>query len=114
MEFFHRVQIRSGKERRRWETPQVWYFFFFFLAVLGFELWASHLLGRHYQLEPLCQSFFCVGYFWDRVLQFICPGWLQTVILLIAASREARITGMSHQYPPTVLFWKSTSQFVLF
>jgi hypothetical protein len=27
MEFFHRVQIRSGKERRRWETPQVWYFF---------------------------------------------------------------------------------------
>jgi hypothetical protein len=43
-----------------------------------------------------CKFFF---FFWDRVLQTICPGWLQTVILLISASWVARITVVSHQCP---------------
>jgi hypothetical protein len=30
-------------------------------------------------------------------LKTVCPGWLQTVILLISASQVARLTGMSHQ-----------------
>jgi hypothetical protein len=29
--------------------------------------------------------------FWDRVLPTICPGWLQTSILLISASWVARL-----------------------
>jgi hypothetical protein len=39
--------------------------------------------------------FFLFFFFWVRVLGTIC--WLQTTILLISASREARITGVSHQ-----------------
>jgi hypothetical protein len=37
---------------------------------------------------------FCLGIF--RVSWTICLGWLQTVILLISASRVARITGVRH------------------
>jgi hypothetical protein len=40
--------------------------------------------------------YFCIGYFWDRVSQAICLGCLLTRILLISASSEARIIGMSH------------------
>jgi hypothetical protein len=57
-----------------------------FFVVLGFEL-------RAY-LEPLHQTLFCEGFYRDGVLQTICPGWLRTMILLIAASSVARITGM--------------------
>jgi hypothetical protein len=39
--------------------------------------------------------FFCDRYFRDRVLQTICPGWLQTAILLISTSWVAGITGMT-------------------
>jgi hypothetical protein len=28
-------------------------------------------------------ALFCEGFFWDRVSQTICPGWLRTMILLI-------------------------------
>jgi hypothetical protein len=35
-------------------------------------------------------------FFWNRVLQTICLGWLQTTIPLISASWVARITGVSH------------------
>jgi hypothetical protein len=44
-------------------------------------------------------AFFCDGFFQDRVSWTSCPGWLQTVILLISASWVARITGVSHQLP---------------
>jgi hypothetical protein len=44
-----------------------------------------------------------LGFFWDRVSQTICPGWLRKVILLISASWVARITGVSHQCPPEYL-----------
>jgi hypothetical protein len=70
-------------------------FFFFFLLVLGFELNASGLLDRHsttWAMSPL----FCVGYFWDRVLQTICLGWLQMAFLLISASWVSSIIGVSH------------------
>jgi hypothetical protein len=39
----------------------------------------------------------CAGYFWNRVSQTVCPGWLWTTILLIPAFQVARITGVSHQ-----------------
>jgi hypothetical protein len=43
--------------------------------------------------------YFCDGFLWDKVSRTICLGWLQTVILLISASRVARIIGISHQWP---------------
>jgi hypothetical protein len=62
-------------------------------GMLGFELWAyalSHSTG------PFLWFFF---FFWDRVLQTICLGSLQTSILMVSTSWVARITGMSHQCP---------------
>jgi hypothetical protein len=45
-----------------------------------------------------------LGVFWDRVSRTICPGWLQTVILLISVSWVARTTGMSHQRLVSTIF----------
>jgi hypothetical protein len=75
-----------------------WLSFFFFCAVLGFELRASP-----WATPP---ALFCDGIFWDRVSQTICPGWLRTTILLISAYWVARITGMSH--------WHLASNILLF
>jgi hypothetical protein len=61
-------------------------------VLLGLELRAFTL---SHSTSPLCD-----GYFRDRVSRTICPGWLQTAILLISASWIARITGMSHWCPP--------------
>jgi hypothetical protein len=41
------------------------------------------------------------------VSQTICPGWLETSILLISASWVARITGMSHWHWAQVCFLKA-------
>jgi hypothetical protein len=64
---------------------------FFVCVVLGLELRAYTF--RH-PTSPFCQ-----GFFWDRVLQIICLGWIWTAFLLICASYVARVTGMSHWYP---------------
>jgi hypothetical protein len=53
----------------------------FTFVVLGFELRAYTL--SHSTSAP---SLFCDGFFRDKFSQTICPGWLQTVILLISAS----------------------------
>jgi hypothetical protein len=48
----------------------------FFLAVLGFELRAPHLLGRHFPTWTTPPALFCVGYFPDRVLRrFVWAGF---------------------------------------
>jgi hypothetical protein len=71
--------------------------FFFFLAVLGFELRASSLLGRHsYHHLTIPFALFLWWIFWDRVSWTICVSWLGTVILLTSASWVARIAGVSH------------------
>jgi hypothetical protein len=44
-------------------------------------------------------AFFVMGFFQDRISRTVCPGWLQTLILLISASPIARITGVSHWHP---------------
>jgi hypothetical protein len=74
--------------------PSVSFFFF-----CGTGAWTQ---GLH--LEPLHQPYFCEGFLWDKVLQTICLGWLWTAILLISASRVARITDMSHRWL-AVSFW---------
>jgi hypothetical protein len=58
----------------------------------------------HFQLEPPHQPFFYDGFFWDRVLRTICPGWLRTVILLISASWAARIQAWATSTQPWALF----------
>jgi hypothetical protein len=48
-------------------------------------------------LEPLHQPIFVIFFFQDRISQTICLDWLRTVVLLVPASRVARITGVSHR-----------------
>jgi hypothetical protein len=90
-----------------------WYIFFlflhlFFLAVLEFELSASCLLGRHSTTWATLpeNTIFCVGYFQDRVLWTLCPGWPQTMILLISASWVTRIISMSYWHPAGMSFFQ--------
>jgi hypothetical protein len=54
-------------------------------------------------LEPVHQPFRRYFFFRVRVSQTICLGWLRTSTLLISASFVARITGMSHQHPATLI-----------
>jgi hypothetical protein len=63
-----------------------------FFSVLGLEL-------RAYTLSHSTIPSFLWWVFQDRVSWTICPGWLWTVILLIAASWLARIIGLSHRHP---------------
>jgi hypothetical protein len=49
-------------------------------------------------------SAFCSGYFGDEVLWTICSNWLRVMILLISASKVARITGVSHWHPALHFF----------
>jgi hypothetical protein len=72
--------------------------YFFFFAILDFELTASTVVWQAlYHLSHSTSSFFvCVWYLQDRISQIICPGWLQTAILLLSTSRVARIKRMSH------------------
>jgi hypothetical protein len=59
-----------------------------FCFVLGY--WGLNSVPTTWATLPL--------FFWARVSQTICPGWLGTPILLISASWVARITGLSHQH----------------
>jgi hypothetical protein len=74
------------------------------LMTLGFELKASHLLGRWSTTWAISLALFCVGCFWYKVLQIVCPAWPQMVMPLFSASRMVRITGVSHQHPATFYF----------
>jgi hypothetical protein len=66
-------------------------FLFFFFFSTG--VWTQNL-----QTWATSPALFLWRVFQDRVLQTICLGWLQTMILLIAAFWVARITGVSHWY----------------
>jgi hypothetical protein len=55
------------------------------------------VLTQSLHLELLYQPFFVMVFFQNRFSQTICPGWLQTMILLI--SWVPRTSGMSHQHP---------------
>jgi hypothetical protein len=55
--------------------PPLIFLFSFLMAALEFELRTLCLLGRcSYCLSHSSKSFFCDGFFRDRVLQTICPG----------------------------------------
>jgi hypothetical protein len=72
------------------------------LAILGLEFRATPWATPP---APL----FCDGFFLDRVSPTICPGWLQTPILLISASWVVRIIRMSHWHPGCFCFWDRVS-----
>jgi hypothetical protein len=63
-------------KRQLWDFLE---FFYIFSAVLEFEL-------RAYTLSHSTSFSFFVICFWGGVSWTICPGWLQTTILLISAS----------------------------
>jgi hypothetical protein len=72
---------------------QVKYSYSFFSLVDGTGVWIrTPCLLRRLSINwttPL--AFFCNEFFQDRVSRTICPGWLQTMILLISTSRVPRI-----------------------
>jgi hypothetical protein len=84
----------------------------FLILSVSFFLWYWVLNSRSTP-GATPPALFCDGFFfWDRVSQTICLGWLQNVILLISASWVAKITGVSHQHSafpnshfPLLLSW---------
>jgi hypothetical protein len=79
-----------------------------FFSVLGLNL-------RAFTLSHSASSFWD-GYFRDRVSRTICPGWLQTMILLTSASWVARIIGMTHSLALSLrkkIFWTIVSLKIL-
>jgi hypothetical protein len=56
-----------------------------------------------YYLSHSTSPIFVLGFFQDRVLT-ICPGWLQTAVLLISASQVASITDVSHLAPSLFIY----------
>jgi hypothetical protein len=75
--------------------PRAEAFFFFF------QYWGLNSGTSPWVTPP---ALFLWRVFRDGVSQTICPGWLQTAILLISASQIVRITGMSHQLLAQKLF----------
>jgi hypothetical protein len=90
-------------------------FFFFFST----GVWTQGLY-----LEPLHQLILCVclcvcvsvcmcaGFFQGTVWQTNCLGWLWMEILLISASRVARITGVSYWHWAVFCFFETSSHYV--
>jgi hypothetical protein len=64
--------------------------FSFFLFIPGSWVWTQSL-----HLQPLYQPFLVIFFFWDRVSQTICQGWLWTMIFLNSDSWAARIIGIA-------------------
>jgi hypothetical protein len=68
-------------------------------VLLRFELWVSHLLGRHSTTWGILPPLFCVRYFWNRVSQTICP-WLA---LKWDPPELCLLSSWDHRYEPPVL-----------
>jgi hypothetical protein len=58
-----------------------------------FAIWELEL--RAFNLRPICVCVCVIGFFKIGSSRTICPGWLQTKILLTSASWVTRITDMS-------------------
>jgi hypothetical protein len=68
------------------------------LVGLRFELRALHLQSRHSTTSVIqsCLQSILLWLYEDGGLTNYLPSWLQTAILPISASQEARITGVNH------------------
>jgi hypothetical protein len=78
------IRIRCIKYDRSLERKGLFWGVFF--AVMEFELRASHLLGWCSDIWVTLPAVFMLGIFEIGSHKLIFQGWLQTVILLIAAS----------------------------
>jgi hypothetical protein len=88
-------QLQIKKKRQpNWEMSkrfkQVLFSFFLILIFFNFIFCSTEVWTQGLHPEPLHQPYFCDGYFWDKVSQTICWGWLQALILLISASWVAQ------------------------
>jgi hypothetical protein len=95
--------------------PSVFLLLCFFFYSTGFDLRASHVLGRcpttwATSASPVFFLFFF--FFWDRVLRTICTGWLWTAVLLISVSWVARIIGVILWHLLCFFFWELSVQSV--
>jgi hypothetical protein len=81
--------------------------FCLFLAVLG------QVVGTRPTTWTTPPVLLCDGFFQDRVSWTICPGWLQTAILFISASRVARITGAQQVLKTICLGWPQTETLLI-
>jgi hypothetical protein len=99
-----RLQHRAGgsnfkRGRRRCEGKfSMWLQNFFFSYGTG--VWTQ---GPH--LDPHHQPYFYDGFFWDRISQVICLGWLQTKILLVSASWVVKVYRCEPLAPSRSKFW---------
>jgi hypothetical protein len=80
----------------RWNLNVVWFFCLFF------QYWG---LNSGPTLWATPSALFCDGLLFKIGSRgTVCPGWLQTAILLISASWVAMITGVTHQYLAQCIF----------
>jgi hypothetical protein len=75
------------------QTSIKYYYFCYYFG--GIQVWTQGLMSAGQALVPFHQLFLYTEYFWDRGSWTICQGWLQTAVLLIAASWLFRITGVT-------------------
>jgi hypothetical protein len=87
--------------------------FFFFFAVLRFELRSSHLQGRHSITTATLPILFIVKYFQNKLSRMIFPGRFWTTVFFISASQVVRNSGMSH-WCPAFHFFTSWEIFLFF
>jgi hypothetical protein len=85
-----------------WWYSFLWNVLFLFLSFFLWY-WALNSGPTPWATPPALFSLWRV--FPDRVLWTICPGRLQTMILLISASWVARITTVSHWCPAEIYFF---------
>jgi hypothetical protein len=81
------------------------------LFVLWDWVWTQGFALAKVLYHLSCTScLFCSDYFGDGVLWTVCPGWPQTLVLLISAFQVARISVVSHRRPAGVEVLKKSGE----
>jgi hypothetical protein len=126
-----RENVCVTSQRKEWKNVRIFFTLYIFVLFLCGSQYQLRLLVLWHQINRTgrgrlfcCLFFFFLQYwglnsgpspwvtlpaflwkvFQDRFSQTICPGWLQTLILLISACWLARIIGVGHQHPTSVVF----------
>jgi hypothetical protein len=86
-----------------WVMEMLWHCIVPMVATFFFLFWSTGVWTQSLYLEQLHQPFLVMGFIETGSHRTICLNWLQTMILLIAISWVARITGMSQRRPASQL-----------
>jgi hypothetical protein len=78
------------------QETQLDYLIFFFLVVLGFELRASHLVGKFFLLSHSASAVLC-WVFWRKGVENYFLWLASNHDFLISASQVVSTTGVHHQ-----------------